>query len=146
LYDPYGSDEAEIQVSLADRTLGCRICDNYDTYNSTSIVEYNYEQGYYYQSCDNLTEYENITAENQPCIPYAILQWEGIIESEKTLECIQCSNIIPNCVTCSSNSSCSICDTGFHNVDVYDTFGNLNNVCLKQFCGLPGKDSGCATV
>ena len=67
----------------------------------------------------------------------------GVIEDDKELICTDCLTIIPNCISCSSNSTCDLCTPGYQLTNLKDAFGNTNQLCLSHFCGVVGDGEGC---
>ena len=72
------------------------------------------------------------------------MQWTGLIESERVLECVTCSSLIPECIACSSAKQCDMCSSGARLAEIVDSFGVTNIVCIEDFCGFYGEGSGCA--
>ena len=69
----------------------------------------------------------------------------GYIESEMEIVCVDCQDIVPNCLFCFNSTSCSLCKSGYYETQLYDAFGNMNTICLKGFCGLFGVGVNCDT-
>ena len=90
-------------------TGGCRRCNNKEKYYSV-IVPYP-RVGAYEVDCHfggNKT-----AQENDFCGNGQILQWEGVIESQRKLVCTTCTTLIPNCLACDSSKNCNLCNAGF---------------------------------
>lgn len=83
------------------QTVGCNDC---KSGYITSLPILDEDLGIYYQKCTFAGEID-LDVEGAPCdeIGY-IKQWRGYIESEQTLECVNCQDLIPNCLLCSSKN------------------------------------------
>lgn len=71
---------------------------------------------------------------------------EGYIESEKTLECTACSDLIPNCKVCQSafgGVACNLCEQYYYETALYFDDGAEHSVCLKNYCGTEGYGETC---
>ena len=87
-------------------------------------------------------------SENAPCeeVGY-IKRWDGyFIEAEQQLVCTACSEIIPNCVTCTSNEACTVCADGYSPNIITGNDGVERPVCLKSFCGVEGFGEFCTSM
>lgn len=89
---------------------------------------------------------DQVGEENDLCDIGSILQWVGVIETERVLECKPCNELIPNCLSCSSSKQCDICKKGSRLASIIDSHGIENQVCITDFCGFYGEGSGCAGV
>ena len=72
------------------------------------------------------------------------MRLEGLIESERELVCKACTDLIPNCLMCTSGSDCDLCKLGYRRAEIKDANGVVNVVCVTNFCGFYGEGSGCA--
>ena len=72
------------------------------------------------------------------------MRLDGLIESERVLKCKSCSELIPNCLMCTSNKDCDLCKMGYRRAEIKDANGVSNVVCVKNFCGFYGEGGGCA--
>lgn len=92
--------------SLTTVYIGCNVC----SANSIPIVYLDTTFGYYYQECQSTQNFD-LTVENAPCPTSGeILRWDGyFIKEEQQLKCTPCSQIIPNCLVCTSDMECTVC-------------------------------------
>ena len=120
---------------MVDSTIGCRRCkdkddedEEYKDYElGEPVVNYHEVFGTNVYTCLNYTQLADYpNQDGVPCEPGKITQWVGVIEDDKELICTDCAEIIPNCLSCSSNSTCDLCNSGYQNVQLYDAFGNEN--------------------
>lgn len=82
--------------------------------------------------------------ENSICDNGSIMRLDGLIKSEQVLKCKSCSELIPNCMMCTSGSDCDLCKPGYRRAKVKDAYGVESVVCVTNFCGFYGEGSGCA--
>ena len=60
---------------------------------------------------------------NEPCGPGKITAMQGAIESLEELECVQCSTLIPRCLSCNSTDFCNLCEIGYRQAKLKDSNG-----------------------
>ena len=87
-------------------TIGCHVCSN--GYAHRAKLEKSV--GVYIQYCESIADNYDVTLPNVPCEKLGTIQiLQGYIEEEKTLECVECKSVIPNCVVCKDDKTCDIC-------------------------------------
>ena len=84
------------------------------------------------------------TEENESCGVGEIMQWVGVIETARVLECTSCADLIPDCLACDSSINCQMCAKGYLKATITDGFGVSSNLCIEDFCGFYGKGPSCA--
>lgn len=117
----------DFNVELVQITIGCRVCDNDNLF--FSFVEKDARNGADMHTCID-TRSEDDT-ENDICGNGEILQWEGILESDRELVCTDCAVLIPNCIQCNSSQNCQLCQAGYLRAEIKDALGQTNVVCLS---------------
>ena len=103
-FEDLTNKEKEIYYS----TVGCRKCVD----GAKPYVEYNTETGIHVNRCKAESEI-NVNIEDEPCGPGEITQLEGVLEEIETIACRNCSEIIPNCISCNNDNECTLCEIGY---------------------------------
>ena len=89
------------------------------------------------------TKYD-LSRADRPCEALGyVYAWDGYFEAQQELVCKSCGEIISNCLTCPGAGQCSLCASPYQAANVTDDFGNMHQVCLKNFCGVSGSGPTC---
>ena len=127
------------ELLIIAQSIGCQKCNA----NYYPLIVKNSVLGIFTQDCISLpSNYGSVV--DVPCVnPLQIYQKVGYTEETKTVQCVTCSTLIPNCVVCGPNSVCTMCKNLYRPNFLLDANGVGHSVCLYKYCGIKGLAPQC---